>query len=161
MLYMDERKVTVSNCNTIKKKHKSIHAPYEYFKYEAVEDHDKNKLVASVYEIPPNKENYPYHYHLNNEEVFYIISGKGILKTPDGEKKIKAGDIIYCPANEKSAHKLINTSDKENLVYFECDTNMYPDVTHYPESNKVGILCDDDKNTFYKTDSNVDYFEGE
>ena len=38
----------------------------------------KNTLV-SVYEIPPKKAAYPYNFHHNNEETFYIISGEGIL----------------------------------------------------------------------------------
>ena len=38
-----------------------------------------NNSVVSVYEIPPLKSAYPYHYHHKNEETLYIISGKGVL----------------------------------------------------------------------------------
>jgi len=37
-----------------------------------------------------------------NEEVFYIISGEGILETPEGNITISAGDTIICPASEKN-----------------------------------------------------------
>lgn len=158
---MRKDKVTVSNKENMKVKHKLIHEPYEYYKYKSLGNDKENKLVAAIYEIPPHKSNYPYHYHLNNEEVFYIISGQGILETPEGEIKIGAGDIIHCPIGEKSAHKLINISDNENLVYFECDTNLYPDVTYYPDSKKVGILQEDRENIFFKTESNVEYFRDE
>lgn len=158
---MIERKIIVSNKINIKSRHKAIHDPYEYYKYKIEDDKKVNKLIAQIFEIPPHKANYPYHYHLNNDEVFYIISGQGILETPDGERKISPGDIIYCPTGKSGAHKLINTSDNEKLVYFECDTNLYPDVTYYPDSNKVGILSGDGDNTFYKTESNVNYYKDE
>lgn len=158
---MCKGKVTVSNKMNIKPKHKAVHEPYEYYKYESVSNSKENKLTAAVFEIPPHKVNYPYHYHLNNEEVFYIISGQGILETPEGETKIGPGDIVHCPIGDNGAHRLINTSESENLVYFECDTNLFPDVTYYPNSNKIGVLRVDGENTFYKTESNVDYFKDE
>src|SRR5471030_1947647 len=114
--------------------------------------------VMFLYEIPPQKANYPYHYHLNNEEVFYIISGEGILETLEGNRIISAGETIICPASEKTAHRIVNSSDVEMLVYFECDTANYPDVIGYPNSDKIGIAIKGKPNNLYKNNTVVDYY---
>jgi uncharacterized cupin superfamily protein len=70
----------------------SGHKQYEYNKFEVTDSRDKyevaspnegNQTVAAFYTLPPGKSNYPFHYHTANEEVFYIISGTGVLKTFD------------------------------------------------------------------------------
>ncbi|MDU6263657.1 MAG: hypothetical protein E6600_04035 [Anaerocolumna aminovalerica] len=73
-------------------KHKCIHDAYEYHKKEFVPRGYAQKSMVSIYEIPPMKSAYPYHYHHKNEETFYIISGEGLLKTPQGNRKVSAGE---------------------------------------------------------------------
>jgi len=158
---MESREILITNKNLIQPKHQSEHNPYEYNKYEVTEQGKDNKSYVAIYEIPPQKANYPYHYHLKNEEVFYIISGNGILETPNGNKIISSGDIIVCPPSEKGAHRIINSSQTEMLSYFSCDTVNSPEVVSYPNSNKIGILVNGEPGTFYKKNSNVDYYEGE
>lgn len=158
---MDSHEIQIINKNNIKPKHKCEHEPYEYYKYEVTKKSQESQSCVAVYEIPPQKANYPYHYHLKNEEIFYIISGNGILQTPDGEKAISAGDIIVCPPLEKGAHRIINSSQTEMLVYLDCDTVNYPDIAYYPDSDKVGIILNGESSTFYKKQNNIDYYEGE
>lgn len=158
---MDNREIQITNKDLIKPKHKREHEPYEYFKYEVTKRGKDNQCYVAIYEIPPQKASYPYHYHLENEEVFYIISGSGILETPDGDKTISAGDIIVCPPLEKGAHRIINSSFSEMLVYLDCDTVNYPDIAYYPNSDKVGIILNGESSTFYEKSTEVDYYKGE
>ena len=158
---MGNNEIKVTNKSLIEPRHKCEYEPYEYNKYKVTEEEEQNKCQVAIYEIPPKKANYPYHYHLESEEVFYIISGSGILEMPDGNKTISAGDVIVCPASEKAAHRIINSSDTEILTYFECDTVASTDVLYYPKSDKVGILVRGKSNKFYKNSDNVDYYEGE
>lgn len=158
---MNNDEIKITNKNLIEPKHKSEHEPYEYYKYEVTERKRGNQCYVAIYEIPPQKANYPYHYHLKNEEVFYIISGNGILETPSGNRTISAGDIIVCPPSEKGAHKIINSSHTEMLTYLDCDTVNYPDIAYYPHSDKVGIILNGESNTFYKKNTAVEYYEGE
>jgi uncharacterized cupin superfamily protein len=97
---------------------------------------------------------------MNSDEVFYIIKGSGILKTPDGDREIKAGDIIVCPAGENSSHKIINTSQTEYLTYLDVDSKRTTDVVYYPDSDKIGILANG-KGMVFKSNSTVGYYEGE
>jgi uncharacterized cupin superfamily protein len=158
---MDKREIQITNKNVIEPKHRCEHEPYEYFKYEVTKRSKENQCYVAVYEIPPQKANYPYHYHLKNEEVFYIISGTGILETPGGDKIVKAGDIIVCPPFEKGAHRIFNSSQTEKLVYLDCDTVNSPDIAYYPKSGKVGIIISGESSSFYKEDAGIPYYEGE
>ena len=112
----------------LKSRHK-----YEYYKRDFVPRGYANYCMVSIYEIPPLKAAHSYHFHYKNEETLYIISGKGSLKTPTGEKKVIAGDFLFFPANRNGAHKLINTSRTEKLVYINFSTTHDKDVVAYPD----------------------------
>ncbi len=140
--------------------HKNEHDGYEYFKRELVPNDNAQLCEISVYLIPPGKSAYPYHYHTENEEAFYIMKGNGILRTPAGEKEVSAGDFLFFPANEKGAHKLTNTSETDTLEYFDFDTHSKIDVAFYPDSGKCGILGKK-RNQFFKISQQVDYYDGE
>lgn len=158
---MDNREILITDIGSIEPQHKCEHEPYEYYKYEVTKRSQANQCSVAVYKIPPGKANYPYHYHLRNEEVFYVISGSGLLETPNGIKKISAGDIIVCPPSEEGAHRISNSSSSEFLVYLDVDTIHSPEVVHYPHSGKVGVIVQGESNRFFRKDSEVDYYEGE
>jgi uncharacterized cupin superfamily protein len=137
---MRQENVLITNMNQLPAVHMQEHEPYELFRHQAMGGSGNGCLVA-FYEIPPQKSNYPYHYHANATEVFYIISGCGMLKTPEGDKPIQAGDVVVCPPMEKGAHKITNTSQTETLTYLDVDTASNADVAFYPDSGKVGVLA--------------------
>ena len=116
--------------------HEREHKRYEYLKYEITPESEFSQCYAAFYEIPPLKCSYPYHYHTQNTELFYIISGQGVMETPAGEQVLLPGMVAVCPPGEKSAHRIRNTSEKEALVYLDVDTANSPDIIHYPETGK-------------------------
>ena len=153
--------ILIVNENNLIGKHKAENASYEYVKYEVTPRDIFSQCYIAMYEIPPLKSNYPYHYHIANTEAFYIISGQGNLKTPIGDRKIKSGDFIICPPSDKGAHKIENTSEDEPLKYIDFDTSNSPDVVSYPDSNKTGIIIHNQSNAFYKNENAVNYYDGE
>lgn len=148
------------NIEDIPARHKTPHPDYEYYKKTFVPRGSGTKSLVNIYEIPPLKSAYPYHYHLQDEETFFILSGQGILRTPEGERTVTPGDLLFFPAGPEGAHKLINTSDTENLVYIDFDVVHDLDVAVYPDSGKIGIWGKE-INKVYKQDSDVDYYTGE
>lgn len=144
----------------IASRHKSGHDGYEYNKRIFLSRDSARQCTVSVYEIPPKKAAYPYHSHTQNEEVFYIISGEGTLKTPDGERRVGAGELLYFSADADGAHKLTNASETEPLIYVDFDTVNAVDVAIYPDSNKIGIWGKG-VNKVFRADDAVDYYEGE
>lgn len=151
------RQAQINEIQSIKK---IEHKDYAYIRKDFVPRGGANQCIVSVYEIPPKKSAYPYHFHTKKEEVFYIIKGDGILKTPDGEKTVSAGDLLFFPANEKGAHKLTNSSASEPLTYIDFDVCNDIDVAFYPDSKKIGIWGKG-INQVYKTGDNVNYYDGE
>ena len=129
-----------------------------------------NKIVASQYEIPPGKASWPFHYHLANEEVFYILEGEGELRTLNKTIKVSTGDFIRFPIGEKGAHQLINTSRNETLKYLDFGTTNHPDLVFMPDSNKVGLFgggapCQNNKKRivwkYFDLNSEIGYLDGE
>ena len=140
--------------------HKCEHEGYEYFRRKFVPFGAAENTHVCLYEIPPGKAAYPYHYHYKTEETFYIISGIGTLRTPEGENQVAAGELIFFPAGEAGAHKLTNASDTENLVYLDFDVTHELDVAVYPDSDKIGIWGMGINQIFPKS-ADADYYHGE
>ena len=150
----------MTNADLITAKHQNIHEKYEYYKKIILSGEKGSKCDVSVYEVPPGKSAYPYHYHYQSEEVFYIISGNGLLRTPGGERAVTAGDILAFPAGEAGAHKLTNSSAADPLVYLDFDTYHSPEVSFMPDSDKLVVYGRGLRKDF-RNDSEVDYYEGE
>ncbi|MDD3921820.1 MAG: cupin domain-containing protein [Eubacteriales bacterium] len=152
--------IKCENVKDIPSGHKCEHHDYEYDKQRFLPRSESRQCTVSIYTVPPQKSAYPYHFHTKNEEVFYIISGTGLLRTPEGTRTVSAGDMLYFPANKEGAHKLTNASETDALVYIDFDTTNDIDVSFYPDSQKIGVWGMD-INRVYKTDANVDYYEDE
>lgn len=102
---------------------------------------DVDKCSANFVEVDPGKYAYGYHYHEENEEVFYIISGEAMVKTEQGELHLQAGDAIGFPANIKGSHVISNPSATEKLVYLDVGTAHKPDVVHFTGTNTGMVMA--------------------
>jgi len=118
----------------------------------------EGKLCVTFYTLLPGKSNYPYHQHTGIEEVFYIISGSGILKSSSGEIDVSEGDVIVVPANENGAHMLTNNTDAP-LVFLDVDTVDSREVVFYPDAGTFRVMTDNFQGTF-KKDSGVNHLDG-
>ncbi|MBR7178238.1 MAG: cupin domain-containing protein [Oscillospiraceae bacterium] len=147
------------NIDDLPRKHRSGAEGYEFYRRDLLAVHEAQSLVR-VYEIPPGKSAYPYHYHLKNEETFFILKGEGLLRSAEGARAVKAGDLLFFPAGEEGVHKLTNTSETEMLVYLDFDVVHDLDVAVYPDSGKLGIWGKDVNKT-YRIGDDVDYYEDE
>ena len=149
-----------SKIGEIPASHRCEHEGYEYFRRKFIPFGGAKNALVSVYEIPPGKSAYPYHYHHKNEETYYILSGEGILKTPEGERQVKAGELLFFPTGPEGAHKLTNSSKTEMLTYIDFDVVHDIDIAVYPDSDKIGIWGMR-INKIYPEDADVDYYHGE
>jgi uncharacterized cupin superfamily protein len=105
-----------------------------------ISDEEATKCRANFVEVEPGNYAYGYHYHETNEEIFFIINGKGVVRTIDGEIQVKAGDGIGFPTGEKGAHVIKNESAKEKLVYIDFGTTISPEIVHLPDLNKIMVI---------------------
>ena len=70
-----------------------------------VEQADVDQCRVNFVEVEPGNFAYGYHYHETDEEVFYIISGTGIVRTANGDVTVKAGDAITFPGWHTPAYR--------------------------------------------------------
>ncbi len=56
------------------------------------------KLGCSLYEVPPGRRAWPYHYHSANEEAIYVLEGSGTLRVNGEEVPVFEGDYATFPA---------------------------------------------------------------
>lgn len=80
----------------------------------------------------------PFHYHLREDEAFFVLSGRGVLRYGDELHDIRAGDCISCPAGTKIAHQIANPHDEE-LVYLAIGAFDPHEVCVYPDSDKIMV----------------------
>lgn len=109
---------------------------------------------VEIHRIPPGKANFPLHEHSAQWEAYYILSGSGQMRTPNGKEAIKAGDYLVLPPGE--AHQLINTGS-EDLTFLVIADQPQADVIHYPDSGKW--MVKPQRKVFEMTEA--DYFKGE
>ena len=62
------------------------------------------------------------HYHMETEEIYYIIRGQGMVKIGDEKREVREGDGIVIETGIK--HKIWNTSDTD-LVFLCCCAPAY------------------------------------
>jgi len=126
------------------------------------------KLGANLIAVPPGKRAFPRHNHRANEELFYVISGEGVVRIGDESYPIRAGDVIVCPAGgPETAHHLLNTSASEELRYLAISTMQRPEISEYPDSGKFANFWEpvpgapERADRFVGRRSRADYWDGE
>lgn len=119
------------------------------------------KLGGSIYELPPGQAVCPYHYEYGNEEWVVALRGRATLRHPGGETELEPGDVVCFTAGPEGAHKLLNRSE-ETVRILMLSTMNDPDVTVYPDSDKLGVYPGNpDDKLVVRRSSGVGYFEGE
>lgn len=64
----------------------------------------------------PSNGIFPKHIHPEREEIYYVLSGSGILMIEDSEVEIFEGDAVYISGNVQ--HGLKNFSLKDLLILY-------------------------------------------
>jgi uncharacterized cupin superfamily protein len=113
--------------------------------------------------IPPGKSGCPFHSHHAEEEMFFIVRGRGTLRYGSESRAIRAGDVICCPTGgAEAAHQIVNDSDAD-LAYLSISTMAPAEVCEYPDSRKVGAYGRSESRLRHLTEvaAAVDYWKGE
>lgn len=127
------------------------------------------KLGCSLYEIPPGRRAWPYHYHLGNEEAIYVLEGQGILRIGGEKVEVSEGSYVALTVGEEGGHQILNSSDAP-LRYLCFSTMIEPDISIYPDSEKVGLFAGaapggpKEKRVlskYLRGDAEVGYYDGE
>ena len=134
------KELVVKNLNSIEGEKLNKGVGNEFTIKQVIPRAEATKCRVNFVEVEPGNQAFSYHYHEMNEEVFYIISGIGIVRTSKGDINVKAGDVITFPTGIEGAHVIRNGSDKEKLVYLDFDAINVPEIVHMPDTKKVMVV---------------------
>lgn len=89
------------------------------------------------------------------------MRGRPTVRTPDGERELVPGDVVFFQQGAEGAHQVVNRSD-EPALYLIAASHASPEVVEYPDSGKIlavsrlGPLW-----TMHRRADTADYFDGE
>ena len=118
------------------------------------------KIGATLYELEPGQRTFPYHYEYGPEEWLLCVSGTPTLRTPEGERELRAGDTVCFREGPDGAHAVENRSAEPARVLI-LSTKGFPNGAVYPDSGKWGIWYSEDEFALFRRGDAVDYWEGE
>ena len=114
----------------------------------------------SLYELQPGQKAWAYHYELNREEWVIVVSGEVVVRTPEGDQALAAGDVACFPPGAAGAHQVRNDSDKP--ARFAMPSSWAGDgyVAVRPDSNTALIVWPGFRQ-IVPLDENLDYWDRE
>jgi len=116
-----------------------------------------SQIGGSVYELDAGEKTFPYHFHHGVEEWLIVLEGQPVVRTPEGERELRRGDVMCFPSGPDGAHVVRGLGRILML-----SANRSPSISVYPDSDKVGTrpAGGDDRLNFRRADA-VDYWDGE
>ena len=103
------------------------------------------KIGVHLVRLVPGAHSTEHHYHDNDEEFLYVVSGRGVAHIGDEQFEVGPGDFMGFPA-PSPAHSLHNPYD-EDLVYLMGGERNTNDVVHYPRLQR-SMMKSDGKRTW-------------
>jgi uncharacterized cupin superfamily protein len=100
------------------------------------------ELGASVHELLPGSTGFNLHAHYGMEELFVVLSGHPVLRTPSGEESLEPGDVVSCLSGSSGMHTFTNPTSEPARV-LAISTKGIPGVVVYPELGKFGVATRD------------------
>lgn len=116
-----------------------------------VSDHaGLNDYGVNITTLPPGGWSAQRHWHEQEDEFIYIMSGELVLITDDGEEVVTAGHMMGFPKGVKNGHHLMNRSDKD-AIYMEVGTRCMEEICHYPDVD-LHMVMENGEDVFFHKD---------
>ncbi|HEY6960688.1 MAG TPA: cupin domain-containing protein [Gaiellaceae bacterium] len=100
-----------------------------------------DRTGMTVYELEPGNAAWPYHFELADEEWMFVIDGEVVLRTPDGERTMRAGDVACFPIGAAGAHEVRNDSGAVSRFALTSVRLGPGGGAVYPDSGKVLVYA--------------------
>ncbi|NNF23200.1 MAG: cupin domain-containing protein [Rhodobacteraceae bacterium] len=106
--------------------------PDRYAAYQLTDVAGLTQFGASLEILHPGGMSSQRHWHEEEDEVLFVLSGEVVLVESDGRHVLRAGDAAGWKAAEPNAHHVINRSDAD-ASYLIVGTRAQHDKVHYPD----------------------------
>jgi uncharacterized cupin superfamily protein len=111
-----------------------------------------SKLMgATLYELPAGELTYPFHFHYGLEEWVVVVSGTPTLRGAEGERELKAGDVVCFPRGRRGAHQVRGPG-----TVLVVSSSHSPEAIEYPDSGKIGVRP---PGKVFRLDDATDYWD--
>jgi uncharacterized cupin superfamily protein len=123
-------------------------------------------LSSAVWELEPGATQAPYHFHHGGEELLIVLRGTPTLRSSEGERELKEGEVVHFPRGPEGAHQVSNRSG-EIVRYVIAASQGTPEIIEYPDSGKIAAMARTETSagvppfTVNRLADAVDYYEGE
>ena len=97
-------------------------------------------LTMSVYVLDPGEKHLPYHFHHGAEELLLVLEGTPTLRTPEGERALRPGDVAHFPRGAAGAHQVRNDA-AEPARFVVGAANTTPEIVEYPDTGKIAAMA--------------------
>ncbi|MDB5936343.1 MAG: transcriptional regulator [Massilia sp.] len=87
-------------------------------------------------QLPPGSWSGQRHWHSQDDEFVFVVSGELVLITDHGEQVMRAGDCAAFPANTANGHHLVNRGEAV-AVCLEVGSRNAADFVVYPDIDLV------------------------
>ncbi len=95
------------------------------------------RFGAHLVILHPGEKSSDRHWHANEDEFLYMLSGQGVVVEDDGEHPVSPGDIACWPAGVANAHHVVNRSDAPLTYLIVGDRCGTTDTVRYPDSGRT------------------------
>jgi uncharacterized cupin superfamily protein len=119
-----------------------------------------NMTGLSVYELPAGQKAWAYHYELNREEWLLVVSGSVVVRTPQGDRTLRAGDVACFQPGADGAHQVRNESDEPARFAMPSSWAGEGYVAIRPDSN-TALIVGPEFRRIVPLDEDLDYWERE
>ena len=100
------------------------------------------RMGATLYELAPGTPGAGLHMHFGAEEMFFVLSGRPVLRNQHGEEQLAPGDFVFCPEGRAGLHTFSNPTD-EPAELLAMSAGGFPDVVAYPEDGYAWVATRD------------------
>ena len=100
------------------------------------------RMGASLWELEPGAPCMRWHMHYGAEEMFFVLSGRVIFRTPAGEEELSPGDYVSCPEGRAGLHAYRNPYDEPARI-LGISAGSFPDVVAYPDHEYAWVATRD------------------
>lgn len=98
------------------------------------------EIGFNLVELPPGKQGVPFHYHLREEEHFYVLSGRCVLRSGEERHVMESGDYVCFPAGTGVGHATLNPFAEPCRMLVVGTPRAHPlEVCVFPDSGKARI----------------------
>ncbi|MDQ2761411.1 MAG: cupin domain-containing protein [Actinomycetota bacterium] len=116
------------------------------------------ELGASLYEMDPGGAVSPYHAHHGNEELLLVLSGRPLLRTPDGSRRLEAGDTVSFHRGLEGAHRVSNPGEEPARVLV-FSTMKFPEIAEHLDTGTLLTMTGPAEGKTFPAETDVPFIE--